>query len=211
MKIVVFGASGGTGRQVVRQAADAGHQVTAVIRAASRAEFTGEPVVVERADVMAPDALVPVVAGQDAVVSVIGSRGRRVPTRVQSDAASAIITAMRAGGVRRLLVVSNSGMIDDGQDGPLTRLLVKPVLRRVLRHPWADMREMERRVRDSDLDWTLVRPPMLTDGPLTGTYRQASGQGLRGGVRISRADLAHCMVGSLADPRTIRSVITVGN
>jgi putative NADH-flavin reductase len=88
-----------------------------------------------------------------------------------------------------LIVVSNSGRITVG-DGLLTRLIVKPILRRLLQHTFADMRRMEDLVRASELDWTIVRPPMLTDGRRTGAYRTAINHNVRGGMRISRADLA---------------------
>jgi putative NADH-flavin reductase len=211
MKLVVFGATGGTGSHVVQQACAAGHDVTAVVR--DPASLAGGPpnLTVLRADLMDPASIAPVVAGQDAVVSAVGSRDGRAPTTVCADSASAIVTAMRERGTRRLVVVSNSGMHVDEADGPVTRFAVKPILGRVLKHSFADMRRMEDLVRASGLDWTIVRPPMLTDGPRTGTYRTEIDRNVRGGNRVSRADLADQLLSCLADERTVRAAVAVAN
>ncbi|MEJ2859266.1 MULTISPECIES: NAD(P)-dependent oxidoreductase [unclassified Saccharothrix] len=201
MKITVFGASGGTGGHVVERARAAGHEVTAVVRTPNGRDTV--------ADVLDPDSIAPVIAGADAVVTAVGTRDLK-PTTLQTDSTRSIVTAMAAAGVRRLVVVSNSGMVVDDQDGAVSRYLVKPILRRVLRHPWADMARMEEVVRDSGLDWTITRPPNLTNGPRTDKFRTASGTNLRGGNNISRADLAVLIVACLEDPGTIGQTIAVG-
>ncbi|WP_211352004.1 NAD(P)-dependent oxidoreductase [Haloactinospora alba] len=96
---------------------------------------------------------------------------------------------MAEAGVRRIVAVSAATVTVAG-DGPGTRFLVKPLLRRVLRHPRADSIAMERHLESTDLDWTVLRPPMLTNGPRTGRYRTARGENVRGGLSVSRADLA---------------------
>jgi putative NADH-flavin reductase len=89
------------------------------------------------------------------------------------------------------------------------RLVITPLLRRVLRRAYADLARMEDVLRRSDLDWTSVRPPQLTDRPLTGRYRTALDRNLRGGVRIGRADVAHAMLALLDRPRTIGHSVSV--
>ncbi|MFI9006366.1 NAD(P)-dependent oxidoreductase [Actinosynnema sp. NPDC053489] len=202
MRITVLGASGGTGTKIVELAREAGHEVTAVVRTPNGRDAV--------ADVMDPGSLGPHVAGADAVVSAIGSRSIRRPTSVQTDSTDALVRAMRARGASRLLVVSNSGMVTEGDDA-LTRYLVKPVVRQVLKHPWADMARMEGVVRASGLEWTILRPPRLTDGPRTDAYRTAVGVNVRGGVRVSRADLAALVLRCLADPGTVRQVISIAD
>ncbi|WP_279581861.1 NAD(P)-dependent oxidoreductase [Fodinicola feengrottensis] len=118
---------------------------------------------------------------------------------------------MAAQGVQRLVAVSNSGMIRDAADGPITRFVAKPILSRLLREGWADMARMEDIIRATDLDWTLMRPPMLTDGPRTGTYRTAVDHTIRGGNRISRADLADGILRVLADPASVRTAVALAN
>ncbi|MEU4802548.1 NAD(P)H-binding protein [Actinosynnema sp. NPDC023587] len=201
MKITVFGASGGTGAQVVARARAAGHEVTAVVRTANGRDAV--------ADVTDPESIGSVVAGADVVVTAIGTRGRG-PTTVQADSTATIVRAMRARGLRRLIVVSNSGMTVDEQDTAPSRYLVKPVLRRVLRDAWGDMAAMERVVRASGLEWTIVRPPRLTDGGHTGEYRTAVDANLRRGNTISRADLADLIVACAEDPSTAGQAIAVG-
>jgi putative NADH-flavin reductase len=128
---------------------------------------------------------------------------------VCQDSAGSIITAMDKANVRRLLVVSASGPFTEG-DGPLTRLVVKPMLKRALRYAFADFLAMERRVRDSGLDWTIARPPMLTNGAHTGRYRTAVDRNVRGGNRVSRADLADLILRILDDPSTVHTTVSVG-
>ncbi|MEV4185508.1 NAD(P)-dependent oxidoreductase [Streptosporangium canum] len=211
MRLTVFGASGGTGTQLVRQALAAGHEVTAVARRSSQLSFDEHPrLSVIRADVRSPDAIGPAVAGRDAVLSALGSGSGRTPTDVCAAGVRSIVRAMADTGTRRLVAVSASGAFIDDGDGPLTRLIVKPLLQRVLRHPFADLRAMEEEIRATDLAWTIVRPPRLTDGPRTGRYRVSLNRNVRGGLILSRADLADCMLSRLDDPATVSAVVCVG-
>ena len=89
------------------------------------------------------------------------------------------------------------------------RNLLSPLIKTILRKHYADLALMEDLLRDSGLDWTIVRPPRLTDKPLTGTYRTAYGQNLRRGVFISRADVAHLMLRVLWQPETIKQAIGI--
>lgn len=207
MRITVFGATGGTGREVVRQAAEAGHQVTAVVRDPARLGPIPAGVTVVRADVMDPASIQPALADADAVVSALGPRGRG-PTTVCSAGTASITTAMAAAGVRRLFVVSASGIVVDDADDLLTRAVVKPLLNRLLANGWADLRRMEEVVRGTDLDWTLVRPSRLVDAP-RGEYRARVGGNLRRGYNSSRADVADWIVTHLADPAAVRDVVAV--
>lgn len=203
MKLTIFGATGGTGRELVEQACAAGHDVTAVVRSPGGLESG------PRLTVVTADEITPTIAGRDAVLTAIGVRDRG-PTTIQTDTTRGIITAMRATGVSRLVCVSNSGMHTEG-DGLPTRTFVKPILRRVLRHGFADMRRMEELVMASELDWTILRPPRLTGGRHTGTYRTEVNRNVRGGIQVSRADLADCMLRCLTDPASNRAAVSIGN
>jgi uncharacterized protein YbjT (DUF2867 family) len=99
----------------------------------------------------------------------------------------------------------------DRGDGFLMRHLLVPSIGAALRTVYADLALMEDVLRDSDLDWTVVRPPRLTDRPLTGTYRTAYGQNVRRGFLVSRADVAHLMLRVLDQPETIRQAIGIAN
>ena len=162
------------------------------------------------ADVMDPAMISPAVAGADAVLSAIGPRGNG-PTTVSQDSVRSIIQAMQKSGVRRLLMVSGSVVTDAGE-GPLMRYLAKPLVRRTaLRHVCADMRRAEEEVRESGLDWTIMRPPRLTGKAATGKYRTALDRNLPRGYTISRADLAGCMLTLLADAATVHKHVGIAN
>ncbi|RVX40821.1 putative NADH-flavin reductase [Nonomuraea polychroma] len=212
MRLVVFGATGGIGLEVVRQGLDLRHEITAVVRSASRlpAELHARVDVVE-ADVMDPDAITPAVKGRDAVITAIGPRGRG-PTTVHSASIASIIEAMRRTGVRRLLTVGASGMVADAGDGLLTRYVLKPlVVQRVFGQSYADLAASEELVRASDLDWTIVRPSRLTNAGRTNRYRTARDLNVRGGMSTTRADVADCMLGLIGDPTSARHVISVAS
>lgn len=209
MRVTVFGATGGTGRQVVRRALAAGHEVTAVVRGGSRLEVADHALLrVVTADPMDPAAAEGAVRGGDAVVSALGPRGRAATT-VCSDGARSITAGMRAAGVGRLVVVTASGPVVDEGDGPFSRALVKPILARYLRGPFADFPRTEGIVRASGLDWTVLRPPRLTDGR-SRPYRSAVDRNVRGGFTLARTDLARAVLAALADPTTIGHTVGLG-
>jgi putative NADH-flavin reductase len=212
MRLTIFGATGGTGTQLVRQALREGHEVTAVVRAPARLDVPAhERLRVVTADVRDPDDITPAVEGADAVLSALGPRGGG-PSTICADGARAIIAAMGKTGVRRLLVVSASGPFPDAGDSPLTRYVIKPIiLERLLKNGFDDMRRGEEEVRAADLDWTIVRPPQLTDKPATGRYRTAVDINLRGGRRISRADLAAGLLGLIGDETSVHHHISMAN
>ncbi len=209
MKLTIFGASGVTGTFLTEQALAAGHQVTAVVRDPARLSLAGSPPLrVVTADLMDPPAIGPAVAGADAVLATFGPRGTG-PTRVLGEGTRSVIEAMRKEGARRLVLVSGSIVTDEGE-GPAMRYLVKPLARRTaLRHVAADMRIAEEEIRESGLDWTIVRPPRLTSRPASGTYRTAIDRNLARGVTVSRADLAACMLAVAGDPATIHHHIGI--
>jgi putative NADH-flavin reductase len=210
MRLTVFGATGGTGSELVRQALEEGNDVTAVVRDPARLAVPAhERLRVVTADVTDPVAIAPAVEGADSVVSSLGHRGGG-PATICEDGTRAIIEAMGKQCVRRLLVVSAAGLAADRGDGLFVRYVVKPlILQPLLKNGFADKRRCEDEVRASDLDWTIVRPPQLTDKPLTGRYRTAYGQNLRGGAKISRADVAHLMLAVLDQPSAVRAVMGV--
>jgi putative NADH-flavin reductase len=203
MKLTVFGATGATGTSLIEQALAAGHGVTAVVRDPARLAVPAHRLLsVVTADVMNPDAIRPAVSSGEAVLTAIGPRDTG-PTTVIQDSTRAIIAAMQTTGTRRLLMLSGSIAADEGES-PYLRYLIKPLARRTfLRHVCADMRAGEREVRASGLDWTIVRPPALTSKPPTHEYRTAIDRNLPHGFRVSRADLAACLLALVDDPASV--------
>lgn len=212
MRLTILGATGGTGRELVRQGLAAGHEITAVVRDPSRLPITDERLTRVRADIFDAAALEPVVKGADAVLSALGHTSLGDTTPVCGESARAVITAMRATECRRLLVISAAPVSrNDPGDRWLYAATIRPVLRWVLRRGYADMAVMEGHVRASDLDWTILRPPRLTDKPGTGRARTALNQNVPGGYNLSRADLAAEMLLRIEDVRSIGAAVGIGD
>ncbi|MET8343352.1 NAD(P)-dependent oxidoreductase [Streptomyces microflavus] len=209
MRITVFGATGGIGQEVVGQALAAGHEVTAVVRDPDRL-----PEPLDRAAMHAvarlddPAAVRAAVAGRDAVLSGLGSRGRKA-AGIAERLTGRIIDAMEAEGTRRLLVVSAVpvGPVPAGE--PLVDRLARKAVGAVLAEVYADLARMEAALERSATDWTSVRPPKLTDGPCTGTYRKVVGGAPVSSRAISRADVAHAMLGLIDDPAAVKQGVGV--
>ncbi|WP_282694340.1 SDR family oxidoreductase [Streptomyces sp. CC208A] len=208
MKLTVFGATGGVGREVVRQALDAGHEVTAVVRDPARFAVTGERLEVFRADLTDAGALRGAVAGRDAVLSGLGARSR-ADAGVASRLTRSVLTAMEAEEVRRLLVVSAAPVGPAAEGDGLLDKAVLAVVGSVLKDVYADLRVMESELAASGTDWTSVRPPKLTDRPVTGRYRTVVGGNPPRGRTLARADVAHAMLAMIDDRRTVRQGVGV--
>jgi putative NADH-flavin reductase len=221
MKLTIVAATGGIGRHLLEQALAAGHEVTAVVRNPSGLSTPARVVTADLA-ISSSAALETAVAGADAVLSGLGARST-ADTGVAERGTRAVTGAMRATGVRRIVVVSAApiGTVaspgrphppkHDPGDGFAMRYLLGPLVKAALRGHYTDLARMEDVLRDSELDWTAVRPPRLTDKALTGSYRTAPGQNLPGGVRISRADVAHLMLRVLDQPETIKQAVGIAN
>ncbi|WP_318214006.1 NAD(P)-dependent oxidoreductase [Streptomyces sp. SCL15-6] len=208
MKLTVFGATGGIGQEVVRQALDAGHQVTAVVRDPARLPVAGEGLEVFRADLADPAAVRPAVAGRDAVLSGLGARSRKdagVATRLTRT----VLGAMEAEGVRRLLVVSAGPVGPEPEGAGLLDRGVRGAVSMVLKDVYADLREMEAELARSATDWTAVRPPRLQNKPVTGRYRTVVGGFPDKGRFIGRADVAHAMLTLIGDAGTVKQGVGV--
>jgi uncharacterized protein YbjT (DUF2867 family) len=219
MKLTIVGATGGIGRLLLEQAVAAGHEVTAVVR--NPANLT-RPVRAVKVDLSRPDlaALESAVLGADAVVSGLGPRSR-ADAGVTAQGTRAIIAAMKETGTRRLIVVSaaplgtvpspaipNPPRSDPG-DGFFMRTIFSRMAKSMFQAHYADLAVMEDDVRASGLDWTIVRPPRLSNRPLTGTYRMAYGRNVRGGWIVPRADVAHLMLRLVDEPDSIAQTVGV--
>ncbi|PRX46995.1 putative NADH-flavin reductase [Prauserella shujinwangii] len=221
MKLTIFAATGGVGRHLLQQTRDAGHDVTAVVRNPATLPAGVRTVIADLA-AADPAALQAAVAGTDGVLSCLGPRPSQRNDGITSRGTRAIIEAMHVTGARRIVVISASpiGTVPspsrpnppkrDPGDGFFMRYLGNRIAKRRFPEVYADLALMEDELRDSGLDWTVIRPPALTNKPLTGTYRTALGRNA-GGTFISRADVAHCMLHVLERPETIQQTIGIAN
>jgi putative NADH-flavin reductase len=208
MNVIVLGATGGTGMELIRESLKRGHSVTGFVRNAARlSEFRGRIGAVE-GDLLDRGALVKVLGNHDAVLSGFGPR---VPI-AKSEAhllerfAAVLTGAMQDAKVQRLVIISTAFLFKDSIVPP-TYLLGKLLFSSVV----TDSAALERTIQESALEWTIVRPPQLTDGPMTGSYRERIGHLPRLGFRISRADVAHYFVEAIGKGDVMRSIVGISN
>jgi putative NADH-flavin reductase len=206
MNILVVGATGPTGRQLVQQGIERGHNVTAIARNPEAAKLP-EPTRVVQADVMRPDSLLPAVKQQDAVICCLGTKLSRKPTTMLSDGTRNLITAMREAGTSRLICVTGIGAGDSkGHGGFVYDRIIQPLL---LNEIYKDKTRQEAVVRDSGLQWTLVRPAALTNGARTNHVKAFTDlQGITVG-KISRADVAAFILSQLDDQASVKCTFTI--
>jgi putative NADH-flavin reductase len=208
MKLLVLGATGGTGLEIVGQAIDRGHSVTAFVRAPEALKRFGDRLIVIRGDLLNSSEFQRVLEGHDAVLSGFGPR---LPI-VKADAtllqrfATALTGGMLQAGIRRVVVESTAFLFKDSMIPP-THLFGRLFFPDVVR----DAYEMEEIFRKSGLDWTMVRPPGLTDKPRTGKYRIKEGHLPRFGFTIARADVADFMIKAGENHASVGKVIGVSN
>jgi len=197
MKVLVFGSTGGTGRELLVQALDQNHTVTAYARDPAKIEdIQHSRLTVVRGDVLDATTVKSAVAGHDGILVAIGTGPSR--TTLREEGTRNIVEAMQSTGVKRLICQSSLGVGDSRTNlSFLTKYIIVGLF---LRHAFADHERQEAVVRKSSLDWTIVRPPHLKDGPRTGTYRHGfSTTDTRIKGWISRADVADFMLKQLVD------------
>ncbi|MGW7274100.1 NAD(P)-dependent oxidoreductase [Streptomyces sp. NPDC054864] len=208
MKLTVFGATGGVGGEIARQALAAGHEVTAVVRDPARLRATGEGLEVFRADLTDPEALRAAVAGRDAVLSGLGPR-KRADAGIAAELTRSVLHAMEAEGVRRLVVVSAAPVGPPAEPQPVVDRIMGALVSKILKPVYDDLRAMEAALASSATDWTSVRPPRLQDKPATGAYRRVVGGTPTSGRFIGRADVAHAMLAAVDDLATVKQGVGV--
>ena len=205
MKILVIGGTRGLGQAVVRAAFEAQHTLTVLARHVGdfEAPVSGVRMVVgdagDAADVERA------IAGQDAVVWTVGVAPTRRPVHVFSRGTQYMLASMERCGVRRLLCVTGVGVGDSkGQGSFLQAAIMQPLLRRTI---FDDKNRQEAQIRASALDWTIVRPAALADGPATGAYAALVLPDVAVARRIRRADVAAFIVGNLDASRYLQKLV----
>jgi putative NADH-flavin reductase len=207
-KVLIVGATGGSGRQLVSQALERGYEVTAFVRTPSRLQQQDPRLRVVVGDVLDYASVDAAVRGQDAVVSALGHKQFFRPTRILSDGTRNVLRAMEAHGVRRFvgetaLSLGNSA----GRLGLLYTFFNTPV---ILPFYFWDKTRQERAIAASAVDWIIVRPGALTNGARTGKYRHGRNVGsFVATVTISRADVAEFMLNQLTDNTYLKRAVGI--
>lgn len=208
MKLIVLGATGGVGREIVTQALDRRHKLTAFVRAPERLKEFGDRIEIAQGDLLSAPELARVISGHDAVLSTFGPR---VPLS-KSDwnllhrFGVALSDAMQSDGTRRAVIISTAFLFKDSILPPANL-----VGRLFFRQMVEDAGEMESIIQKSGLDWTLVRPPRLTDRPKRGRFRVREGHLPGFGFTISRADVAAFMLKTAENGAFVRKIVGVSN
>ena len=208
MKLLVLGATGGTGLEIVRKAIEHDHSVTAFVRSPERLKSFHDRITVKQGDLLNSTELERVIQGHDAVVSGFGPRipVSKADANLLQQFAIALTRAMLRAEVRRAVVESVAFLFKDAIFPPayvLGKILFPGIV--------ADSAAMEDVFQQSGLDWTIVRPPQLTDRPYTGNYRAREGHLPRFGFKISRADVADFMIKAAENPSLIRKIVGISN
>lgn len=195
MNILIVGATRGIGRQLLEQALTSGHTVTALVRNPQRLATQHERLRVIKGDILDSDSVALAMAGQDAVCCMIGVKAPWIRVTVFSEGTKNLLQAMKKTGVKRLICVTGIGAGDSkGHGGFLYDYILNPLL---LKPIYADKDRQESLIKASDVDWTIVRPGFLTNGPLTKNYRMLTNMAGVTAGKISRADVAHFILKEL--------------
>jgi uncharacterized protein YbjT (DUF2867 family) len=211
MRIAVIGASGRTGAHVMEQGTDLGHRMRAVVRDPDKLSTVLDDDIEDASEVVEADvrdeaALLRALEDVDGVVFCVSTAGD--PTgRILREGMRSCLAAMELVGVSRIVAVSASGHTSDGDD-PFARFLAKPLLRRLLGRAFADMRAMEDLLRSSGADWTVIRPPRLTNWPERGYVERHDGN-VRWKWMVSRADLAAAILDAMEDEAKVGVTISI--
>lgn len=207
MKIAIFGATGRTGVELVKQALEGGHSVTAFLRDPARLSITDNNLSVVVGDVFDPASVDQAVKGQDAVICALGAGNDLKKTTVRTTGTVNIIHSMQKHNVDRLLVITAMGV---GESWNTLSAMNKLFFATLLKSARDDHETQEAAIKESGLDWTLIRPSGLQDSPRTGVYEY--GENIQAGSStIARADVADLILKGLKDNQLIGKAVTITN
>jgi putative NADH-flavin reductase len=206
--VVVLGANGGIGKHAVSAALKAGHQVTAILRTPANLEIRHANLQIVQGNIMNPGTLDDFLKNQDIVISAIGKNSFK-KTTLYSQGNKNLIDAMKRVGTNRAFFISASGLEVNPTHSWLVRFVTKYILQKLLRHMYADLWKMEETVKESTINWTIMRPPKLFDKPETGKYRIAIDTYLSGGLGIARADVADFMINNINNEAIFKKTVGI--
>ena len=196
MKILILGSTGPTGLQLVTQALEKHHEVTALVRNPAKLNINHEKLTIITGDALDKNIVLKALAGQEAVISSLGKGQTLRSSGLITKAVSILVPAMNEMNVKRLIFLSGFGA---GETFVQANLLQKIIFRTFLIDIYGDKARAEKLIRSCTLDWTLVYPVVLTNTPETGKYQVGEKPVMKGMPKISRADVAEFMLRQLAD------------
>ena len=207
MKLAIFGATGKTGIELVKQALEQRYAVTALVRDPARMAIEDECLTLVTGDAFDPASVVQAVQGQDAVICALGAGSDLKKTTVRTTGTINIISGMQKNNVKRLMVVTAMGV---GESWDTLSLFNKFFFATLLKSSREDHETQEAAVRESGLDWTIIRPSGLTDTPRTGVYEV--GENIPAATsKIARADIADLILKELEQNALIGKAVTITN
>jgi putative NADH-flavin reductase len=209
VKLVVFGATGGTGKQVVERALATGHDVTAVARKPDAIVTKHDRLRVVKGDVLDGASVAAAIAGADAVVSAFGPANNKQPGTLMSDGVANLVRACEQAGVKRFVFESGL-MAGDGTGLSWFGRLGLAIYRWLYTKLAADKRIAETTIRGSALDYVIVRPPALTDGPARGTFVHGVDRRLSAAKKLAHADVAEFLIRACGDAALARTTQSIG-
>lgn len=213
-KILIIGANGGIGRHCVEQALQAGHNVTALVRNPANLTLSHPKLSVVKGDIMQPGGYEKYFNEQDVVISALGVSGGLLgdkPTTLYSQGTINGLQAMQRYGVKRAFFISASALDISPVLPFYVRFVAKYILQKLLKHMYADLRLMELAVKASAVNYTIIRPPQLTNKSVTGRYRIAINHFLKNGLKISRANVAHFILSHINDTATYKATVEIAD
>jgi putative NADH-flavin reductase len=208
LKLLIFGATGGTGQQVVAQSLQKGYHVTVVVRNPTSFSLQHPFLTIVKGDVLQPLTFETAMRGQDVVVSCLGV-AKNVPTTVYSEGIKNITNSMLKVGVQRILCISAGAVEVSPKSTWMMQFIIKNILQRLFKHLYVDMRLMETYLKTTHLNWTIIRPPWLRDTQPTGIYRTSINDYIDNASKLSRADLADYIVKHLTDVKTYKGTVEI--
>lgn len=211
MKLAIFGASGGTGKHLVRQAMSRNHDVIAVVRRPDALALTDERLSIRQGDVLDAASIPRAIEGSEAVISTLGVGVQRAPTTIYSEGIFNIVAALPAAGISRLIAISAAPAGPWNEVSAFERRIFYPLLQRFFGANYDDMRRMEEVLIHSQVEWTIFRPPRLTNHEATQNYRTSTSGALPHARTITRSDLATAMLDAVTDNSLIRRVVAIAN
>lgn len=211
MKWAVAGASGHTGQECVKQLLGAGHEVTAIARKASSVLAPGRGLTTFDVDVRDAASVTAAVRGCERVISAVGIGASRETTTVYSAGVANLMSALKANAQARLIAVSAAPVGDRSKAALLDRAIVMPILDRMFKASYDDMRLMEASLSETDQHWVVLRPPRLLDKSATGKWRVQAGQPPKGARSLTFGDLAAALIQCIDEPALTHQYVYVAN